>query len=81
MKISKDDDLGNALRNKRNFQTKNEASPLKVNMAAIKGNQSRVRLSVSLEPAIKAKLQRLARENGYSKVSTFLNDLIDSIEE
>lgn len=82
MKIIPDSDLGNALRNKRKLQeNKSDKSSLKVDMSAIKGNQGKIRLSISLEPDVKSKLQRLAHKNGYSKISTFLNDLIKSIEE
>lgn len=78
------DTLKNALNQKRTFDESKQSSNVdgvQIDVPSMRGSQARTRMSISLEPKVKAKLKRLAKKNGYTKVSTFLNDLIAKIQE
>ena len=76
--------IKNALNQKRTFnESKNVSNSdnTQIDVPSMRGSQARTRMSISLEPKVKEKLKRIAKKNGYTKVSTFLNDLIAKIQE
>lgn len=76
--------IKNALNQKRTFNESKNVSNFdntQIDVPSMRGSQARTRMSISLEPKVKEKLKRIAKKNGYTKVSTFLNDLIAKIQE